>query len=87
MSTFSLGYMPIELLCLDGELLSTDAKLNCLDSELVYIYDAPLIKSATITPNPADINASVSLAVVVEDGKLYLKPAKIYSGEVYSGEV
>lgn len=47
----------------------------------------PEITSAAITPNPADINNTVKLIVKVVEKIVILTEEKIYSNEVYSGEV
>ena len=87
MSDLRPGYKPVELYCLDGPLLALDGPLYCYGDEPAFIYEAPIITAAVITPNPADINEKVLLSVSVEDGVLYLEAEKYHSGEFYSGEV
>lgn len=49
----------------------------------------PEIQSVTITPNPAQAKASLSVVVEVEDKEIVFSSAFYYaskSGEIYTGE-
>lgn len=50
----------------------------------VYI---PKIQTASITPNPANMNAGITISVSAIDELVYLDPTYFQSGEIYSGEV
>lgn len=52
-----------------------------------YPVNIPEIVSASFSVNPTTINTRIVLSVQVIDKTVYLEPEKIYSGEVYSGEV
>lgn len=45
------------------------------------------ISSASLTPNPSDINSLVVLSVVVVESPGLMIPYKLYSGDLYAGEV
>ena len=47
----------------------------------------PEIVSAKFSANPAQINTSIVLTVVVTEKVIALEPEIRYSGEFYSGEV
>lgn len=50
-------------------------------------YKFPSITSATIAPNPVDMNTKFLLSVAVNEVTVTLDEEKIYSGEFYSREV
>lgn len=85
MSALETTYRPVDLYCKDGPLLASDGALSCL--ALFYVTSGLSILSATITPNPADINSKVLLSVTVAEEEMYLEPDFFYSGEFFSGEV
>ncbi len=47
----------------------------------------PNITAAEITPNPAQINAAITIKITVEEIEKVLEPVIYYSGEIYAGEV
>lgn len=56
-----------------------------LDLE-VYPVNVISIQTASIQPNPANINQSTLLSVSVSEETKFLTPVPFYSGEIYSGE-
>lgn len=50
-------------------------------------YKFPNVTSATITPNPVDMNTRFLLSVAVSEVTVTLDEEKLYSGEFYSKEV
>lgn len=52
-----------------------------------YTVLVPVISSASFSVNPVGINTATKISVVVTEKTIVLEPEKIYSGEVYSGEV
>lgn len=49
-------------------------------------YKFPSITSATIAPNPVDMNTRFLLSVVVSEITVTLDEEKLYAGEINSGE-
>lgn len=47
----------------------------------------PEVVNALILPNPTDINSTIRIQVTVSEKLVTLDEEKLYSGEVYSGEV
>lgn len=58
-----------------------------LSSADTYIVVLPRITSATFSPNPANINASLLLSVSVTEVTVTQEPFNHYSGELFAGEV
>lgn len=52
-----------------------------------YAVLIPEITAASFSVNPAVINGKTVLSVTVTEKTVILEPEKIYSGELYSGEV
>lgn len=50
-------------------------------------YKMPVVSAATLSPNPATINASTTLNVTVSEQTVILYPQYFYAGEIYAGEV
>lgn len=47
----------------------------------------PQITAASVSPNPASINAKATLTVTVTESVITLEPYYYYAGEIYAGEV
>ena len=62
------------------------AELTASTSE-GYVVQIIEISGAVLTPNPADINSKVKLAVTVSETIKILEPYYYYSGDLYAGEV
>ena len=62
------------------------AQLTASTSE-GYVVQIIEISGAVLTPNPADINSKVSLAVSVSETIKVLEPYYYHSGDLYAGEV
>ena len=52
-----------------------------------YTAQIPRIAAASLSPNPADINAPVLLSVEVVEETVVLTPAWFQTDEIYCGEV
>ena len=52
-----------------------------------YIVLVPLVESATITPNPVEMNSKFILSVSVREKEIVLEPYSYHSNDIYSGEV
>lgn len=52
-----------------------------------YQVQIPVVKTASITPNPVDFNTKFTLSVSVVEETITLEPYYYYSGDVYAGEV
>lgn len=52
---------------------------------LQYVF--PAITSATISPNPVDMNTVFKLVVTVTEKTVELDSESIFANEVYSGEM
>lgn len=52
-----------------------------------YSVSIPEITAASFSVNPAVINGKTVLSVTVTEKTVILEPEKIYSGEIFSGEV
>ena len=52
-----------------------------------YFVSLPVIDSASISPNPVDINAKYTLSIKASEIEKILEPEIWYSGKIYSGEV
>jgi len=52
-----------------------------------YVFSLPSISSATLSPNPVNINSSLSITVVATDSTVTLYAEDKYSGEFYGGEI
>lgn len=52
-----------------------------------YQVKVPDILSASLLPNPVDINFKFLISVVVTEKTVELEPYYYYSGDIYSGEV
>lgn len=59
---------------------------NALNEE-IYTTTRPIFQSASILPNPANINTSILISVNVTDEVIILSPEVWQNGEIYSGEV
>lgn len=47
----------------------------------------PVISTASFSVNPVNINGATKISVSVIEQTITLEPEKIYSGEIYAGEV
>lgn len=52
-----------------------------------YCIQKPVFNIMAISPNPATINASITISVTVEDKIIITRAEKFYSNEIYAGEV
>ncbi len=52
-----------------------------------YTVKIPEILSAEFSINPITINGKTVIQVIVTEKTVILEPEKIFSGEIYSGEV
>ena len=52
-----------------------------------YTVLIPEITAATFSVNPAVINGKTVLSISITEKTIILEPEKIYSGEIFSGEV
>ena len=52
-----------------------------------YIVQIPYFESASISPNPANMNTKFLLSVSVIEKSVTLDPYFYYSGDLYAGEV
>lgn len=68
----------------EGE--GTPAQLTASTAE-GYVVQIIEISGAVLTPNPADINSKVKLAVSVSETIKILEPYYYHSGDLYAGEV
>lgn len=52
-----------------------------------YQVQIPRVESATVSPNPVDINTGFLISLSVSEETVILEPYYYYSGDLYAGEV
>ena len=52
-----------------------------------YTAQIPDIESASISPNPVNMNGKFLISVLVSEITVTLEPYYYYSGDLYAGEV
>lgn len=65
---------------------SSDAAIITANTKQGFAIKELVVTSATITPNPVEINTTVAVKVTIVEEIRILEPEVLYSGELYSGE-